>query len=145
MAKCNPEVETLVDDIQEHGGPEAAEHSTAGNDWWLWEILSLATCGLTIIAIAVILHRLDGQPQPDWSFRLAKSHSEKKVSVNSVLSWLSTIARLGLTFALASSLGQLKWVTFATSKKPLVEFGVFDESTRGFVGSAKLIWILKGR
>jgi hypothetical protein len=97
------------------------------------------------VATAVVLHQLDGRPQPKWSFRLTSDGLERRLSVNSVLSWLSMVARLCLTLTLANSLGQLKWIRFGESERPLTEFEAFDESTRRVTGSAKLIWILRGR
>lgn len=38
------------------------------SDWWLWEIISTATCILALTLIVVILLLYDSSPFPDWPF-----------------------------------------------------------------------------
>ncbi|OJJ98496.1 hypothetical protein ASPACDRAFT_1857753 [Aspergillus aculeatus ATCC 16872] len=105
-------------------------------DDWILEAVALIVSAGSIVAIAAILNHYDGQQQPDWP----------RVSLNSVISWLSTIASAGLMFALTNSLGQLKWVWFARQKKRLSDLKPFDSASRGGVmGSLELLWLLRGR
>ncbi|RAH42521.1 DUF3176 domain-containing protein [Aspergillus brunneoviolaceus CBS 621.78] len=105
-------------------------------DDWILEAVALVVSAGTIVAIAAILSHFDGQQQPDWP----------RVSLNSVISWLSTIASAGLMFALTNSPGQLKWVWFARQKKRLSDLKPFDSASRGgLIGSLELLWLLKGR
>ncbi|PYH81004.1 hypothetical protein BO82DRAFT_384006 [Aspergillus uvarum CBS 121591] len=105
-------------------------------DDWALEAVALVVSAGSIVAIAAILSHFDGRQQPDWP----------RVSLNSVISWLSTIASAGLMFALTNSLGQLKWVWFAHQKKRLSDLKPFDSASRGgLVGSLELLWLLKGR
>ncbi len=38
------------------------------SDWWLWEIISAATCILALAVIVVILLLYDSSALPDWPF-----------------------------------------------------------------------------
>lgn len=38
------------------------------SDWWLWEIISAATCILALALILVILLVYDSSALPDWPF-----------------------------------------------------------------------------
>jgi len=38
------------------------------SDWWLWEIISAATCMLALAVIVVILLLYDSSALPDWPF-----------------------------------------------------------------------------
>ncbi|PWY75190.1 hypothetical protein BO94DRAFT_568556 [Aspergillus sclerotioniger CBS 115572] len=77
----------------------------------------------------------DGRRQPEWS----------NISLNSAISWLSTLAKACILYAVSESLGQLKWVWFAQRSRPLSNLGDFDSASRGVRGSALLLWALKGR
>ncbi|PYI08396.1 hypothetical protein BO78DRAFT_310695 [Aspergillus sclerotiicarbonarius CBS 121057] len=86
-------------------------------------------------AIIIILAKYDGHPQPNWSH----------ISLNSVISWLSTLAKACVLYAVCQSLGQLKWIWFSQRSRPLSDLGCFDSASRGVLGSALLVWLLKGR
>lgn len=46
---------------------------------------------------------------------------------------------------IVEGLGQLKWMWFATTRtKPLIDFQLFDEASRGGYGSLKLLFRCKG-
>jgi hypothetical protein len=60
-------------------------------------------------------------------------------SVNSVVSWLSTVAKAWLLISLKSGLGQLTWIWFGENERPLADLEVFDAGTRGLTGSLGLI------
>ncbi|KAB8265036.1 hypothetical protein BDV32DRAFT_62518 [Aspergillus pseudonomiae] len=105
------------------------------SDWYVWEILALILSAATLIAIIVILAKFDQQPQPSW----------KHVSLNSVISWLSTISKGCVLYAISEALGQLKWAWFAQGTRPMSNFRTFDAASRGFYGSGELIWTLRFR
>ncbi|PYH94643.1 hypothetical protein BO71DRAFT_398793 [Aspergillus ellipticus CBS 707.79] len=83
----------------------------------------------------VILGVYDQQPQPTW----------QKVSLNSVISWLSTLSKASLLFAVGEMLGQLKWVWFAQKERPMLDLRAFDSASRGAWGSLGLCWTLRVR
>ncbi|KXG51262.1 uncharacterized protein PGRI_095230 [Penicillium griseofulvum] len=102
---------------------------------WLWNILGLALALAILIAIIAILRVYDGKPQPTW----------KWISLNTLLSWLSTVGKGCIAFPLSAGLSQLKWVWFAERKRPLSDLRVFDSASRGLYGSAELLWALRMR
>ncbi|KAL4742967.1 hypothetical protein BDV11DRAFT_216176 [Aspergillus similis] len=105
-------------------------------DYWPgWDILGLTLSLAILIAIIVVLRKYDGQQQPTW-------HG---VSLNTVLSWLSTVAKGCIAFPLSSGLSQLKWVWFAKRARPLSDLRVFDNASRGVYGSVELVWALRMR
>ncbi|KAJ5489865.1 hypothetical protein N7453_010690 [Penicillium expansum] len=66
-------------------GKKLAENisSTSTSTWFVLEGLAIVLSLLLLIAIIVILSQFDGHPQPAWKY----------VSLNSVISWLSTISK----------------------------------------------------
>ncbi|KAJ5887499.1 hypothetical protein N7495_007540 [Penicillium taxi] len=79
--------------------------------------------------------KYDGHEQPIWNH----------VSLNSVISWLSTIAKACALYTISQGLGQAKWIWFAKRSRPLSDLDTFDSASRGVVGSAALMWLVKGR
>ncbi|KAJ9629513.1 hypothetical protein H2203_001887 [Taxawa tesnikishii (nom. ined.)] len=123
-------------------------------EWWKWEILGVLGSAAALIGIVIFLHKLNGHPQPQWSFKkcvdVPKTNYHfctKKVgvSVNSVISWLSTVAKICVLIPITKGLGQLKWVWFTEKERMLSDLETFDSATRGLTGSAMLVWRLRGR
>lgn len=124
-------------------------------DYWVWEILSLFASAGALIAIVLLLSSLNNKPQPSWA--TAGTHCmivpgsgatvcrSVGISVNSLVSWLGTFARLCLLVPLSNGLGQLKWAWFTSNDRHLKDMDIFDSATRGFIGSLQLLWRLKGR
>ncbi|KAJ5479208.1 hypothetical protein N7530_004717 [Penicillium desertorum] len=103
--------------------------------WWGWDILGLGLSLAILIAIIVILRVFDGKQQPSWRW----------ISLNTLLSWLSTVGKGCIAFPLSAGLSQLKWVWFAQRKRPLSDLRVFDNASRGIYGSVELLWALRMR
>lgn len=100
---------------------------------FLWEILATILASGLLLAIILILAKYHHQPQPSWRY----------VSLNSVISWLSTIAKACLLFCITEGIGQLKWTWFTRSEQPISHFRIFDSASRGLFGSLDLIWSLR--
>jgi hypothetical protein len=101
------------------------------DNWFVWEALGLVASEGVLIALAVVLAKYDRKPQPDWKY----------MSLNSLLSWLSTIFRACIILSTSQALGQLKWVWFAQGReRPVHELRVYDDATRGRMGR----WSLYG-
>ncbi|KAJ5179462.1 Protein of unknown function DUF3176 [Penicillium capsulatum] len=105
------------------------------SDLFIWEVLAILVSTGLMVAIIVILARFDGQPQPTWNH----------VSFNSVISWLSTISKGCVIYAVKEGLGQLKWAWFSQSTRPMFDLRTFDAASRGVYGSAELIWSLRAK
>ncbi|KAL3487460.1 hypothetical protein BJX62DRAFT_240953 [Aspergillus germanicus] len=102
---------------------------------WTRELVTLIISIGTIVVIVLVLRRYDGRQQPDW----------QGISLNSLLSWLSTVAKACLLFSLTESLGQLKWAWISSESQPLSDLKVFDSASRGgLFGSLELLWRVKG-
>jgi hypothetical protein len=65
--------------------------------------------------------------------------------MNSILSLLSTIAKICVLIPVSKGLGQLKWVWFAKKERSLRDIETFESASRGLTGSALLMWKLKFR
>ncbi|CZR69271.1 uncharacterized protein PAC_19171 [Phialocephala subalpina] len=63
---------------------------------------------------------------PEWAYEL---------SLNTVVSVLTTLTELALMKPVSECIGQLKWMWFCGKAKKLVQFGAFDEASRGAWGS----------
>ncbi|KAJ5354970.1 uncharacterized protein N7496_012182 [Penicillium cataractarum] len=100
------------------------------SDWFVWEMFAIFVSTSLVVAIFIILARFDNQPQPTWKY----------VSLNSLISWLSTLSKTCILFAVSETLGQLKWVWFANKPRPIPDLRTFDAASRGYYGSAELIW-----
>lgn len=105
------------------------------SDLFIWEVLAMILSSGLLVAIVVLLSQYDDKPQPTWKY----------VSLNSVISWLSTISKGCVLFCLSEGIGQLKWVWFTRKTQPLVDLGTFDGASRGIWGCGALLWRLRAR
>lgn len=75
-------------------------------EWWQ-EMLSAISSMLCIVAIIVILWKVNRKPLADW---------DEPVSLNAVISILSAAAKAGLILPVAECISQLKWIHLQSSK-----------------------------
>lgn len=75
-------------------------------EWWQ-EILSAVSSVACLVAIVVILYKVNGKPLADWN---------GPVSLNAVVSVLSTAVKAGLILPVAECISQLKWIYLQGSK-----------------------------
>ncbi|KAK3346472.1 hypothetical protein B0T25DRAFT_583661 [Lasiosphaeria hispida] len=104
---------------------------------WVWspEIVSCIVGILIFVAIIIILRVFDGKEQPELVLGL---------TINSILQYLTSFAKLALFVPIVEGLSQLKWLWFASEPRSLREFQLYDEATRGGLGIFKLLFRLKG-
>ncbi|KAJ5197487.1 hypothetical protein N7449_007966 [Penicillium cf. viridicatum] len=129
--------------VEPHPEPanEPLVHGTADQEnklisnLFIWEVLAMVLSSGVLVAIVVILTQYDDRPQPAW----------RLVSLNSVISWLSTVSKGCVLSAISEGIGQLKWVWFTRKSRPLVDLGAFDGASRGVYGCAGLVWRLRAR
>ncbi|ORY10632.1 hypothetical protein BCR34DRAFT_485302 [Clohesyomyces aquaticus] len=122
-------------------------------DWWMFEILSLIVSAGALLAIFFLLASLQDKPQPSWASggnQCVEGNDTVLcrtvgISVNAVISWLGTIARICLLVPVSNGIGQLKWSWFNGRAGYVKDMGTFDEASRGILGSLRLIWRLKAR
>ncbi|KAJ6779562.1 hypothetical protein PWT90_10014 [Aphanocladium album] len=104
--------------------------------YWVWEFASLFLAGASILAICFVLTFYNGRPLPEWPYGL---------SINTLLSVLSTVLRACLIAVLTSIIGQAKWQWLCNGPRPIDDLQMFDQATRGLVGSFPVIKILAQR
>ena len=105
------------------------------SNWFILEILATVVSAGALITLVSVLVIYDGKPQPDWYY----------MSLNSFISWLSTISKACILFYVSEALGQSKWVWFAQKVQPIRHIRTFDSASRGPYGALELIWTLRGR
>lgn len=125
--------------------------SALGNDWWAWELIGIIGSAAALIGLAILLKRVDNKQQPIWGgeYYCVKGgticRQTPQVSLNSVISLISTVAKICVLIPVTKGLGQLKWVYFAEKDRVLADFETFESATRGLTGSAMLVWRLRAR
>lgn len=97
----------------------------------LWPIESLALLASLAcqIGLLVVLSRMADQPLDHWT---------ASISLNTLVSILSTISRSLVLIPVTSCIGQLKWLSIL-SPQVLRNFDLMDQASRGPSGSAKLL------
>ncbi|KAF6816773.1 hypothetical protein CPLU01_13755 [Colletotrichum plurivorum] len=104
--------------------------------WWsevVWCALSVACIATLVSVVSVYNHK----PLPEWPLGL---------TLNTVIAFISTICRTAFVVPVMEGLSQSKWNWFKRyGPRPLEDFQIFDEASRGPWGSLKLLLTMKGR
>ncbi|KAH6695848.1 hypothetical protein BKA61DRAFT_711009 [Leptodontidium sp. MPI-SDFR-AT-0119] len=94
-----------------------------------------------LIALFLVLWRINRKRQTSWTF---------KFTPNTVISVLSTTAKSSSLFVSSAAIGQEKWVWFGLGNRVgypdgtrLADLQVFDDASRGPLGSISLLWMTK--
>ncbi|KAH8200981.1 hypothetical protein TruAng_004840 [Truncatella angustata] len=98
--------------------------------WWWWEILAMVLCIGCMVALIVMLCRIDNTPLADWRL---------PIQPNTVIAVLTTLAKANLLVSLAACTSQLKWRHFELNERKLVDIQTFDDASRGPWGSIMLL------
>ncbi|KAF6797585.1 hypothetical protein CSOJ01_12903 [Colletotrichum sojae] len=105
-------------------------------EWWpevVWCVVSVACIAVLVSVLSVY----DDKPLPNWSLGL---------TLNTVIAFISTVCRTAFVIPVVETLSQSKWSWLKRhGPRPLKDFQVFDEASRGHWGSLKLLFTLKGR
>lgn len=96
---------------------------------WLHEISSLVAGWACQIWLVVILLQMDNRPLDTWT---------QKISLNAMVSALSTISKALLLEPVGASIGQLKWLHLRRPRR-MYDFELFDQASRGPLGSTFLL------
>ncbi|CAK1362457.1 unnamed protein product [Cercospora beticola] len=104
--------------------------SSASVGLWWFEVLGMATSVAALLAIFGILFAYSGKPLSDWKAILRP---------NTVVAVLSTLSKSAMLMVVGQCIGQLKWVYFAQRPRSLRNIEIFDDASRGPLGSAKLL------
>ncbi|KAK8015349.1 hypothetical protein PG990_008645 [Apiospora arundinis] len=103
------------------------------SQWWAEIITCMLMIGL-LCALVGILSPYDGKPLPDWPFH---------VSINAVVSVLSTVMKACAVYIIAEGISDTKWRWFQNSR-PLHDLLVFDNASRGPWGCLSLLVAPRG-
>lgn len=96
---------------------------------WLYEIGAIVLSLIFMSAIVVVLKKIDGQPMS----------SGMPLSPNTLIAIFSTLSKSAILFVISGCLGQLKWVYFEQRGQRLMDLQIFDDASRGPLGS---LWLL---
>ncbi|KAI1350435.1 hypothetical protein F5Y01DRAFT_305370 [Xylaria sp. FL0043] len=90
---------------------------------WLWEVSSISLSGVCIILIVDILLLYDHRPVPEFTYG---------ITLNAVLSTLTTFSKSFLLVAISGAISQLKWRWFqSTEGRGINDIQLFDDASRG--------------
>ncbi|TID18691.1 hypothetical protein E2P81_ATG05672 [Venturia nashicola] len=99
-------------------------------DGWIWEILSLLTACASLIGFMFLLKKYDNQASPQWPHGL---------SLNTVVSVMSTMFRINVLVPVAAGMSQMGWIWLARRERRLDDISCFDAASRGPWGCLRLL------
>ncbi|KAK0726256.1 hypothetical protein B0T21DRAFT_385567 [Apiosordaria backusii] len=97
---------------------------------WLLEVLCILLSLLAFIAIVVTLSKFDQQQLPNWPH---------KISLNTFLAFFTTFAKAAFMLPVSIAISQAQWTWFL-DERPLYEFHILDQASRGPWGSFVLLF-----
>ncbi|KAJ5740281.1 hypothetical protein N7493_000153 [Penicillium malachiteum] len=109
--------------------------------YWSAEVLASFLCLSSFSILIVILHHYDGISATAWP--------SGDLTLNGLVAVLATMTRAALSALISSTLSQGKWLWFAGEedgqrKRRLRDIDVFDQASRGPLGSLMLLWHVHG-
>lgn len=104
-------------------------------DTWICEILSIVFSMYCVGAVAVVVGFYDGEPIPQYP---------SGITLNTIISILSTGARSALVYVISATIGQLKWHWFSWRGRRLRDVQVLDDASRGPLGSIAVLFSFIG-
>lgn len=99
-------------------------------DTWLLETISVLFSALALAVIFALLNHNNQKPIFKWH----------DLTLNTLVSIFTTIAKTLLMFTVSSCIGQWKYITFSRNRRKLIEFATLDSASRGPKGSFDLLW-----
>ena len=106
-------------------------------NWWLWEFVSIGLSALCLCAIGLLLGFYDN--------RALRKEGPHVFTLNTYIAILSAFFKYTLAAPVETAMGQLKWIWFRSTPKPLMDFEIFDGASRGPWGSIVLFIRTRGR
>lgn len=116
--------------------PDRYQRTAKKNIWtdtWLLEIIASVLSLLCLGVLVLVFVLADGKPTQVW-------HG---LTLNTLVSILSTAARSAALLSLSSSISQWRWCLFKTQHRSLADFECYDTASRGPFGCLMLIWKTK--
>ena len=101
---------------------------------WKWELLAAVFSISCMAAVVAILAIIQDKPLDHWRF---------PIQPNSMVSIFSTLSNFALLLGVREGLSQLKWIYFQKKRHRLFDLQIFDDASRGPIGSLRLLWMLR--
>lgn len=106
-------------------------------DSWVWESVCWLLSVACLATITYILHINNKTP--------LRQTPGSDITINTIISVFTVIAKIALLVPITESISQLKWVWFATESRKLQDFEIFDKASKGIWGSISLLCTLKAK
>ena len=104
-------------------------------DWWMGELLAILISVIALFGIILIRRKYN-------------SHTLSKAALRcfsqSCCLHLGYGFKSSLLLAVASAIGQFKWLWMSSKQRGLQDLQVFDEASRGHLGASKLLVSRRG-
>lgn len=120
---------------QDHPVINDGQHRNWLSLWWL-EVLAASFSLVCLLVTIGVLRVLDGKQYESW--RVANVD----ITPNTLVSVLATFSKSSLLLPVAEGISQLKWLFFQHRAHRSVDMQVFDDASRGPLGSVHLLWSL---
>ncbi|KAI8625011.1 hypothetical protein F5Y19DRAFT_451963 [Xylariaceae sp. FL1651] len=104
------------------------------NSGWIPEIVSEVFSVASLLAMIILLSKLDGQPLSTWAIA---------VSPNAVVAILSIASKASLIYVLGQTISQLKWLHLINKPDSLEDLQHFDDASRGPLGAIRMFWTVR--
>jgi len=102
------------------------------NRLWFYEVLSTIGSLSCFGTLVYVLALSDNNTQTRWF--------HNQLTLNSVVALLTTFIKSFMMVPVAAAISQQKWNWFSSTGRKLRDFGIFDEASRGPLGSFKLLF-----
>ncbi|KAK4173131.1 hypothetical protein QBC36DRAFT_360713 [Triangularia setosa] len=105
--------------------------------WRIWGLglMSISFSYLIFIAIVIVLASHSQKQLPSWPL---------KISLNSALAFLTTLAKAAFMWPVSNAISQAQWSWFLQDR-PLYDFHLIDQASRGSWGALALLWRVRHR
>ena len=103
---------------------------------WKLEIAGLVLALGSMASFIALVARFSDKPLASWP--------SEAITLNALIAVLATVATAGMSIAVASGMGQMKWVRFKQGRAPLSDMEYFDEASRGALGALGLLFRMRG-
>lgn len=111
-------------------------HRDGGHPFLWWpELLACLFSMACIVALVALLTIYNERQIFNW-------HG---VTLNALVSVLSTASKASLLLAVEEAIGQWKWLLFWGRRRRILDFDKIDNASRGPLGSVSLFWGVRGR
>lgn len=98
-------------------------------DTWLLQILAVFGSMLLTGVLIGLSARFNHTPILEWN----------GISLNAVVAIIVTVLKGLIAFTTSDCLGQAKWIWLSWQQRSLNDFALIDQSSRGFLGSLKML------